>query len=410
MQLHMHLLAGAAIVLPTVAAGLTIDTAGVYAFTGFEDQPSSKFTKTTLYRIDPASGDVDFVVNYDAGVVVKPDNYTCLAGQSARMGLEGGVIYGMPGGADSPLIVHDLEQNVSFCDDGIENLWGLTPLQHQAHVGPHGNDEKSQGAQFAAFSSSYTPMFGEWSFSIGKLTVNADPAGQEAKYDERLSFQNGESADSKYFACAVIDTDMQDRVAVDIARQHLYVMCDSILLTVDTSKQQWKITQDVNLTAAQAKTPYTLTSILEFSHTTDSLAATAVSAKERGSSDATLAMGFLNTTTGEWLKEPFEVKAATQDAKVAYDPSSETAYVYTKDDKQTNLLIVDLTSGSSTAGTPVSDAIGVSDLLYVGSEVAPAPAPAGKHTCGQHCSTDADCDQTQACKRCEKYILHQCVT
>jgi len=33
-----------------------------------------------------------------------------------------------------------------------------------------------------------------------------------------------------------------------------------------------------------------------------------------------------------------------------------------------------------------------------------------KAKCGEHCDTDSDCDQSQPCNRCERFILHQCVT
>ena len=55
----------------------------------------------------------------------------------------------------------------------------------------------------------------------------------------------------RYFACAALDSGVQDRVAVDERRQRLFVACDDLLLTIDTGKASaWRVVGHANLSDA----------------------------------------------------------------------------------------------------------------------------------------------------------------
>eukprot|EP00750_Incisomonas_marina_P012539 INCI16948.1.p1 GENE.INCI16948.1~~INCI16948.1.p1 ORF type:complete len:448 (+),score=72.52 INCI16948.1:403-1746(+) len=419
----------------------------LYGFTGFQDQQSGDVLKTSLYRIDTMNGDVELVVNFDdASVSTKPGNYSCLAGQAARMAVDEGTIFGM-GGVDSPLIVHDLARNVSFCDDGVENMWGITSLgpvrkafgSESSRLRGFGfSAPRAQNAtegRFAAFSSSFNSAFGQWEFEAGVLSLNNDVHGQAATFKTMLSVSNTGSK-HEYFACAALNTDLQNRVAVDPSREHLYVACDDLLLTIDISVQQkhgWTVLAENNISSAVqtstgsetlGKSKYSLSQIIAFYHPANALLSVGIDQESNS------AIGLINTTSGAWMREPIALPCGPNPL-IAYDSSFDSVYAYDSSGpcKNSDISATKLESNSSSEGAclvtmsldadgdgpfrtlDVKIPIAITDLVYGSADrPAPAPAPAGKHTCGQFCDTDADCDQSQPCNHCENMILHQCVT
>lgn len=360
------MIAAASVVL-VLSASAAASTSSLYAFTGFENQPSDAFTKTSLYRINPHTGAVSFVVNYDRGVTEKPHGYSCLSGQAAHMAVSAdGVIFGMPGSAtDSPMLVHAPVTNVSFCDGGQENMWGITTLP--------GTDT------FAAFYSNYDSWLGTFSFGMGILSMSADQRGPAATFEQKLGWDESDKDGRDYVACAVMGGPDQQFVAADSVHNRLYVVCDKLMVVVDTGdvtvEPTWHVIARRNITAVGVD------HVLGFSAAAGAVVGTA------SFGNGTIGVGFLDTATGDWEGRPTEVALKNHGPAFAYDAASDAVFVYDAPKPgectgssarsstrrggdcgggggESSIVTVDLRKGT-VVRTAVSDAIAITDLVFV---------------------------------------------
>ncbi len=223
-------------------AVMTANTpARIFAYTGFEDQVGVGVSKYSLYSIDPTSGAAQLVRDYSGGAVTtKPTGRPCVPADHSRLeasltadaaGDDGDngtsfFVVGMPGvGTNAPLIVHDLASGASFCDDGIENLWGVTALQQPGGV-----------SAFAAMASAFDSAAGTFTFKVGVLSVSALAAGPSASFETKLAWdQDSGGAADVYKLCAQMSGD-QLFVTFDAPRGRLFIVCqDAVLVEIDTT-------------------------------------------------------------------------------------------------------------------------------------------------------------------------------
>lgn len=96
-----------------------------------------------------------------------------------------------------------------------------------------------------------------------------------------------------YFACAVMDGPDQQFVAADSMHNRLYVVCDKLMVVVDTGNVTWHVIARRNITAVDVD------HVLGFSAAAGSVVGTA------SFGNGTIGVGFLDTA-GDWEGRPID--------------------------------------------------------------------------------------------------------
>eukprot|EP00757_Euglenozoa_sp_SAG-D1_P015273 gene15273-633_t len=356
---HLTRFALLAVMVSTMAAA---PVGKLYAYTGYEKQPPSRPTaeQTSLYIIDPSSGRTSLVVNYDNGVFAKGGvpHETCVAGQDAHLAYSSSTntIYGMPrGGADAPMIMHDVKTNISVCDDSIENAWGLTLVS---------GGSASATDSFVAFQSSYDSSFGQWSFEVGLVQASgAVKPSSTAQWNTAMMWDQSTKSQFNMFACAL----SSGFAAVDETKGALFIMCGGgegdlpwMVYTVNAQQTTWKMVHAANLTSGASAT---IVSVLGFS------------VKEGGIRcvgyiiGGHYLLGYISPLTGNWVRPPVRVK--TQDGSpvpdlsiFAIDASSETVFAFTSS-APAAILNIGMSTGAAKNLVTLSSSLLITNMVFV---------------------------------------------
>ncbi len=360
---------GVSCFLFVTAEAMTPRGGDLWVYTGYEDQQVPA-AKTSLYRLDPGTGDIALVVNYDDRVADKGGvpNERCVAGQDAHLvySTSTHTLYGMPeGGADAPMIMHNTETSTSVCDESIEDSWGLTFLN---------TTPSTTTDAFVAFSSHHAGTSGQWRFVVGLVKASgAVNPKSAATWTRQLVWETDSTSRYNMFPCAI----NTGYAAVDANTSKLYIICGGgagdipwVVYTVGTA-QKWKMVHGANMTGDALGS---LSEILGFSSKEGGLRAVVTSQTSQTVENAGFQyrLGYVSPATGSWIRPPVHVKA--QDgtnitdllSTFAVDAISETVYAFSSANAAAEVLTIDMATGVVTGRVSLSFPLKITDMVYVG--------------------------------------------